>query len=404
MVKDVQNFCTSCGVCQTTKTDNRRPQGLLHPLSVPHRPWGSIGMDFVGPFLEANGYDYCLVVICRLTSMVHLLPITKTIKASEVTFLYLSQIVRLHGMPDSIVSDRDPKFTSAFWQELQRLLGAKLRMSTAFHPQTDGATERAIRIVSQILRAEVSPDQKNWYEKLPMVEFAINSSISASTGFAPFELNYGYLPRMMAKLGANPEVPKGVRQFAETAALNLVAAHDAIIASRVEQTFQANKKRRKEPEYKMNDLAYLSTENLNLPKKRARKLLPRFIGPYRVIEVNPDLSTYTLELPEELARRRIHPVFHASRLRRHEPNDDAVFPHREVKVFYDFRIHEKDEWLVEAIIGHRWSNGKVEFQVRWNLGDTTWEPYTNVNQLEALDNYLDLRGVNSWRALPKRAS
>jgi hypothetical protein len=164
MVKDVQTFCASCGTCQTTKTDNQRPQGLLHPLSIPHRPWGSIGMDFLGPLPESDSYDYCLVVICWLTSMVHLLPISKRIKASEVAYLYLTQIVCLHGMPDSIVSDRDPKFTSAFWQELQRLLGTKLRMSTVFHPQMDGATEPTIRIVSQILRAEVQPDQKNWRE------------------------------------------------------------------------------------------------------------------------------------------------------------------------------------------------------------------------------------------------
>jgi hypothetical protein len=237
-----------------------------------------------------------------------------------------------------------------------------------------------------------------------MVEFAMNSSISASTGFAPFELNYGYLPRMTAKLGADPKLPKGVRQFAEEAASNLAVAHDALIASRVEQTFQANKRRRPGPRYKEKDLVYLSTENLNLPKGRVRKLLPKFVGLYGVLESSPELSTCTIELLVELARRGIHPVFHINHLRRHEPNDDAIFPHRDVKVFYYFGNDDDTEWLVDAIIGHQWSNGKIEFQVRWNLEDTTWEPYTHIKEAEALDAYLDLQGVKTWRSLPRKGS
>jgi hypothetical protein len=172
----------------------------------------------------------------------------------------------------------------------------------------------------------------------------------------------------------------------------------------VEQTFHANKRRRREPEYQRGDLVYLSTENLSLPKGRARKLLPRYVGPYKITQVDQKTSTYKLELPTELEQRGIHPVFHASRLRRHEPNDDTVFPHHDIKVFYDFGLNEEDKWLVDAIIGHKWSNKIIEFQVRWNLGDTTWEPYAHVKELEALDAYLDLQRVKSWRSLPKRAT
>ena len=116
------------------------------------------------------------------------------VTAKGVAWLFLKEVVRLHGVPKSIVSDRDTKFMSIFWHELHKLMGTKLLMSTAFHPQMDGTTERANRSIGQILRMIVSDDQKDWAAKCPMVEFALNSSINATTGFAPFELNQGYMP------------------------------------------------------------------------------------------------------------------------------------------------------------------------------------------------------------------
>ena len=196
MGSEITKFCDSCGICQANETSTQRPVGLLHPLPIPNRPWGSIGMDFMGPFPESEGYDYLWVVICRLTSQVHLVPVKTTIKASELALLYVKEVVRLHGLPDSIVSDRDSKFTSKFWRETHRLLGTKLLMSTAFHPQTDGVTERANCSVGQVLRTMIRPDQRDWVEKLPMTEFALNSSISSSTGFAPFEAELWVSPHI----------------------------------------------------------------------------------------------------------------------------------------------------------------------------------------------------------------
>ena len=133
-------------------------------------------------------------IIDQLTSQVHLVPTTMTVTARGIAWLILKEVVRLHGIPESIVSDRDTKFTPIFWKELHRLMGSKLLMSTAFHLQTDGATKRANRSIAQILRTVVSNDQRDWSDKCPMVEFAINSSVNTTTGYAPFELNYGYMP------------------------------------------------------------------------------------------------------------------------------------------------------------------------------------------------------------------
>jgi hypothetical protein len=151
MAKSTTSFCRSCEACQRAKGSTQRPAGKLHPLPIPTKPWDSIGMDFVGPFPESKGFNYLWVIICRMISMVHLVPVTINVTASELSWKYLREIVRLHGLPSSIVSDRDSKFTSRWWKELQRILGAKLLMSTSFHPQTDGQSERAIRNVTQIL-------------------------------------------------------------------------------------------------------------------------------------------------------------------------------------------------------------------------------------------------------------
>lgn len=405
MAKEVERFCASCATCQTTKASNQKPQGLLHNLPIPVRPWQSISMDFVGPFPESEGFDYLWVIVCRMTAATHLVPIRTTTTASELAWLFLRDITRLHGVPESIVSDRDPKFTSKFWREFVRLIGTKLLMSTAFHPQTDGMSERTIRTVTQILRAMVRPDQTDWVKKVPMVEFALNSSVSSTTGFAPFELNYGYMPVMMRTLEREPALP-GVKEFAEQALANVRQAHDAIIASRVSQTHQANKDRRAEngridPDFEVGKLAYLSTTNLALPKGRARKLTPRYIGPYRIIGANAEASAYTLELPQILRARGIYPTFHVSRLRRHEPNDSTLFPDREVETFYDFGNEADGETLVDEIVAHEWDGRAITFLVRWDDGDTTWESWSTVKDLEAIDRYFELMGVKTWRALPK---
>jgi Integrase zinc binding domain/Integrase core domain len=404
--KDITKFCESCGTCQSIKTSNKRPYGLLHSMPIPTEPWKAIAMDFVGPFPLSEGFDYLWVIIDRLTSMVHLIPINTTTKASELSWLYLREIVRLHGIPESLVSDRDSKFTSKFWQEVHRLLGTKLLMSTAFHPETDGASERVIRSITQILRSMIRPDQKDWVKKIPLVEFAINSSISKSTGFAPFELNYGYMPVITNGLKqSTQQVPKGIKDLVDTARNNLMLAHDAIIESRINQTFHANKRRTEEDPFEEGDLVYLSTDKLNLPKGRAHKLLPKFIGPYKIIQGHPEKSTYTIDLPKELKDRRIYPKFHIRRLRKYEPNDDVLFPHRDPKTYYDFGTPDESEWLVDDIVAHRWvgkDKKNLELEVRWNLGDTTWEPIKNCDSLEALDRYLEISGVAKWEELPQR--
>jgi hypothetical protein len=235
-----------------------------------------------------------------------------------------------------------------------------------------------------------------------MVELALNSNVSTTTGFAPFELNHGYMLRIDLPVNTDTTF-KGVSQFAQQARWILMAAHDGILEHRVDQTFHANRKCHESEIYAVDVRVYLLTQNLTLPKGRARKLVPRYIGPYRVTEAHNKASMVTIELPDDLKNRRVSPTFHTNLVRRYIANNDDLFPKREAKSFYDFGATANEEWLVDEIIAHRRINSKeLEFQVHWTLGDVTWEPMSACKDLEALDSYLELRGVSKPRDLPHR--
>jgi hypothetical protein len=248
-------------------------------------------------------------------------------------------------------------------------MGAKLLMSTAFHPQMDGAMEWANRSVGQIIWSVVKADQRDWLQKLPMNEFEINASVSEMMGMAPFEINSAYIPAMIRQVPMESWASLGVKAFAAQALQNIVAAHDAIIASCVFQQHHANARRQGEPKIEEGHLIYLSTKNLSLPKGRVAKLLPKFVGLYKVIQANPQMSNYKLELPDKLIKQQIHPVFHVGLLRPHQPNDDVMFPNRMSIDTYDFGASNDAQWLVDEISAHRWQSNKLCLQVQWNLAD-----------------------------------
>jgi hypothetical protein len=242
MVADVTDYCKSCGICSTSKSGTTKPQGLLKTMPVPTYPWQYIGIDFVGPLPESenhNGtFDMICVVIDHLSAMVHLVPTRQDYTAVDMAGVIFESVYRLHGLPERLVSDRDSLFTSHFWRRLHELLNVDIRLSSAYHPQTDGATERANRTMTQMLRQCVQPDQKDWAVKLPAIEFAMNSARSDSSGMTPFYLNYGRTPSPII-WNAKSEYP-GVHKFAQDIKLAVMSAHDSIIEARIRQTVQAN--------------------------------------------------------------------------------------------------------------------------------------------------------------------
>ena len=165
MVSDVRTYCETFHTCKTSKPSNQKPFRLLNPLSMPSYPWESIGMDFVGPLPESGNrdviFDSITVIICLLTSMVHLVPSRTTYNASQLAELMFEHVYKFHGLPKNIVSDQDVLFTSTFWKQLHRLISTKLRLSSTYHLHSDGSTEQANRTITQMLRQCVHPNQKD---------------------------------------------------------------------------------------------------------------------------------------------------------------------------------------------------------------------------------------------------
>jgi len=185
MNERITDFVRSCPECQKNKASRHQPYGLSSPLELPYAPWQSIAMDFITDLPTSEGCDQLWVIIDRFTKMAHFLPL-KEKKAADLARTFAKAVWRFHGLPTDIVSDRDSRFTSETWKELLQLLGIRPRMSTAFHPQTDGQTERLNQTIEAYLRAFVGHEQDDWVRLLPMAEFAYNNSVTMGNGISPF--------------------------------------------------------------------------------------------------------------------------------------------------------------------------------------------------------------------------
>jgi len=190
MNERIIEFVRSCPECQLNKTARHQPYGLSSPLELPYAPWQSIAMDFITELPLSEGCDQLWVIIDRFTKMAHFLPL-KERTAADLAKIFAREICRHHGTPMDIVSDRDSRFTSEVWKEFLGLLKIRPRMSTAFHPQTDGHTERLNQTIEAYLRAFVTREQNDWVALLPMAEFAYNNSVTIGNGMSPFYANYG---------------------------------------------------------------------------------------------------------------------------------------------------------------------------------------------------------------------
>ena len=192
MKRDIAEFVSRCLVCQQVKAEHQSPAGRMQPLFMLEWKWDYITIDFVVDLSRTrNGRDAVWMIVDRLTKSAHFLPVKISFSSDKLTKLYVNEIVSRHGVPMSIVSDRDPWFTSHFWKQLQRALDTKLRFSIAFHPQTDGQSERIIQTLKDMLRASVIEFSGSWDEHLPLIEFAYNNNNHSSIEMAPYEALYG---------------------------------------------------------------------------------------------------------------------------------------------------------------------------------------------------------------------
>ena len=226
MMLDVHAYVRSCASCQKCKSSNRR-RAPLEPLPIPVRKWESVSMDFVTCLPKVGRIDAILVVVDRLTKFVVLIPTTAHVTAKKAAELFVNRVVCRVGLPADVVSDRDPRFTAAFYKSVMLQMGTRQAMSTAYHPQTDGQTERMNRLVEETLRHYVLQNQSNWVSLLPMCEFAINNAYSSAIHTSPFYLNLGQYPRVPATL-EHADAPEDARSYVTKVASAIKLAQEAM--------------------------------------------------------------------------------------------------------------------------------------------------------------------------------
>jgi hypothetical protein len=370
MHRVVAEYVRTCPSCQVNKPSNQQPLGLLYSLPVPQRRWDSVSLDLVtGLPKTAAGHDAIVVFVDRLTKMIRIVPTQQTVTAEGTARLFFDHVFRHgHGVPSTLVSDRDPRFTSQFWQALFKLLGTRFNMSTANHAQTDGQTERANRTIEDMLRAYVSPRQDDWDQHLTAVEFAYNDSVQLSTGYSPFFLNYGQHPSTPLALThtAGRENPASgsadVDAFVQRMRDTIASARAAIAQAQQRQATQANKHRR-DLQFRVGDRVYLSAGHLRAPTgdTDARKLSPKAYGPFEVLQVLSPV-TYKLSIPSHY---KMHPVVHISALR--ECLTSGAFPAREERYTPPPPeiIAEEEYFRIAAFVGERGKGTSKSYLVHW---------------------------------------
>ena len=308
MKQMVRDYIRSCEYCQRNKSSNSLPAGLLQSLPVPATRWDSISMDFITHLPLVDGFDSVLTIVDRLSKMVRYIPTSTKATAADVARLVFDNVVCLFGVPLDIVSDRDPKFVSKFWEELWSLFGTKLNLSTAYHPQTDGQSEIMNRFLNDYLR-NFCVDHADWLQHLKVAEFAYNNSTHGSTGYSPFFLNYGRHPNTPVQRISRPASagPESSSSFASEMEKVLSHAKSLIAAAQERQQRNANA-RRSDVSYKVGDLVLLNSKNYQLKGVGKEKFKPKNVGPYKIIKKINEVA-FKLQLPPSL---KIHPVFHVS--------------------------------------------------------------------------------------------
>ncbi|GJY85472.1 reverse transcriptase domain-containing protein [Tanacetum coccineum] len=375
MKRDIAEYVSRCLTCSKIKAEHQKPSGLLQQPEIPEWKWEKLAMDFITKLPKSSsGYDTIWVIVDRLTKSAHFLPIREDYKTEKLAKIYVNEIVARHGVPVSIISDRDGRFTSHLWQALQEALGTRLDMSTAYHPQTDGQSERTIQTLEDMLRACVMDFGGSWDTHLPLIEFSYNNSYHTSIKCAPFEALYGRKcrsPVIWTEVGESQLIgPEIVQETTE----KIFQIKERLKTARSRQKSYADK-RRKPLEFEVGDRVLLKVSPwkgvVRFGKKG--KLAPRYVGPFEIIErVGP--VAYRLKLPQELSC--VHDTFHVSNLKKCLAEPDVQVPLDEIEIDENLRFVEEPLEIVERDVKKLKRRRIPLVKVRWNSrqgAEYTWE-------------------------------
>ncbi|KAL4587069.1 hypothetical protein LXL04_011719 [Taraxacum kok-saghyz] len=392
--KDVTTFIRDCLVCQQTKYSTQQPYGLLQSLPVPNQVWEDISMDFITQLPPSGGKTAIWVIVDRLSKYAHFIALPPHYTAPSLAIIFLQHIYRLHGLPKTIVSDRDPIFLSHFWKDLFAKIGTKLLHSSAYHPQTDGQTEVVNRCLESYLRCFASDEPNRWSKYLYLAEYWYNTTYHSAIEMPPFQALYGRPP---------PSFPHYTMGSSKVASIDSsLGDHQRLITqlketlqrTRQRMTDQANKHRR-DKAFQVGELVHLRLRiyrQSSVQKRASHKLSKRFFGPFKIL-ARVGKVAYRLELPPE---SRIHPVFHVSLLRACHGNSTPSslplpttfiddLPALEPEAILDERTHNHQGHLVSQVL------------VKWkgqDVSEATWEDKDAVDLQEEKSDLEDKVNVN----------
>ena len=324
----VENYVHSCLECARAKSSRKKTHGTLCPLPIPEGPWQEISMDFIVELPESadpgepggTTYDSIWVVVDRFTKWAHFLPYRENWDAEVLARRFIKHVFAYHGAPRSIVSDRGSTFIARFTQAVCKVLGMEQSFSMAYHPQTDGQTERTNQTLEQYLRIYCNYAQNDWVSLLPVASFAYNNGKSTSTGQSPFYANYGYHPKLAIDLEEADRVPT-----AQDCLQNLKKAHETakkrLEEARRTQAKYYDQKRQEAPEFGEGELVWLQRRHIRT-QRPCDKLDDKKLGPFKILQ---KIGTHArrLELPPTM---QIHDVLHVSLLEpyRGDPSNPAI--------------------------------------------------------------------------------
>lgn len=371
MKAEIKELVRRCDTCKRCKSETVAYPGLLQPLPIPDQAWTNISMDFVEGLPRSEGRDSILVVVDRLTKFAHFIGLTHPYTAQDVARVFLDRVIKLHGAPKIIVSDRDIIFTSLMWQELMKSLGTKLNLSTAYHPQSDGQTERVNQSLETYLRCVCLLQPKEWHKWLSLAQWWYNSSHHSPIKMSPFEALFGFKPPFLPAVGGSSNVAAVEEYLQQRREMTQQLKQE--LASAQNHMKQNADRRRSEREFETGDQVYLRLRHNHLKsisRGKVSKLSPKYYGPF-LVEARIGRVAYRLKLPPE---SQIHPVFHVSLLKKSVGSQptSSVLP----VLPKEGTARTEPEAVIDRRVIYKHEAPLIQVLVKWKghtSGDSTWE-------------------------------
>ncbi|KAK1421015.1 hypothetical protein QVD17_23053 [Tagetes erecta] len=375
MKRDIVKYVEKCLTCLQVKAEHQKPYGKIQPLEIPKWKWEHITMDLITKLPKTTkGFDAIWVIVDRLTKSAHFLPIRESYSSEHMAEVYMKEVISRHGVPVSIVSDRDTRFTSRYWRKFQEELGTRLLISTAYHPQTDGQSERTIQTLEDMLRACIIDFGGSWDKHLPLAEFSYNNSYHSSIKMPPYEMLYGRKCRTPICWGEIGQRELGEKEIVQETIENVDLIRSRLKAAQDRQKSYADKRRRP-IEFQVGDQVMLKVSPWKgvIRFRKRGKLSPRFIGPFKILARVGNVA-YRLELPEELTG--IHNTFHVSHLRKCLADETSYVSLNDIEVDEKLNYVEEPVAILDRKVKQLRNKVINQVKVQWKHrkgSDATWE-------------------------------